>query len=141
MKKVIIAVIALACATPAQAMYKCTVNGSVTFSDKPCANDAEKIDIRTAKSEPGTGLPGAVLCRQNIPKFLTFKDPDSVKLKDFVKFGSDTRKVHGVTVAVNLWSASVNAKNSYGGYTGEKAIFCVTDIGDQMVFEIYMSKD
>jgi len=78
---------------------------------------------------------------QSIPKFLTVKDPESVKLKDFVKYSSSTRIVHGVTVAVNLWSASVNAKNSYGGYTGEKDIFCVTDIGDQMVFEIYMLND
>lgn len=36
-------------------MYKCTDGGNVTFSDKPCGNDARKIEVKPSSgSNPGS---------------------------------------------------------------------------------------
>ncbi len=46
----------IALTTPAlsnAAVYQCKVNGQTVFSDQPCGNDAQKIEVRTSKI--GTG--------------------------------------------------------------------------------------
>ena len=47
----------IALTTPAlshAAVYQCTVNGQMTFSDQPCGNDAKEIEVR-APERTGTG--------------------------------------------------------------------------------------
>lgn len=138
MKRLIIGLMVLASTAPAYALYKCSVNGSVVFSDTPCASNAEKFDVVTAKPTQNAALRGADLCRKNMTSFVTFKDPDSVKLKDFVKVGSVVHQMHGQPVPANQWRGEVDAKNSYGAYTGYDAIYCYTDIADQIVYTVFM---
>jgi len=138
MKRVIFGLIVMASAAPSYALYKCNVNGSVVFSDIPCAINAEKIDVITAKPTQNAALHGADLCRKSMTNYVTFKDPDSIKLKDFVKVGSLVHQIHGQPVPDNKWLGYVDAKNSYGAYTGYDAIYCYTDIADQIVYTVFM---
>jgi len=52
----------IAFATPAlshAAVYQCTVNGQMTFSDQPCGNDAKEIEVRAPERTGSGSMVGA----------------------------------------------------------------------------------
>lgn len=38
------------------AVYQCTVNGQTVFSDQPCGNDAQKIEVRAPRVQGGGSM-------------------------------------------------------------------------------------
>lgn len=69
-------------------------------------------------------VPGGV-CVAEAPRH--FKDPDSVKINGMEPVG--TTGSNGGP----LYVLHINAKNSYGGYTGETAYFCEVAPGESRV--------
>jgi hypothetical protein len=130
--------LALALAGPAaaQQMYRC---GS-TFSQQPCGADAKVIDtpgvvqpmvVPDLPVSPETIEAASAACVAGLWKSFSFRDPDSVKI------GAIRRGTAGMTVfgdrrvATRAYSMRVNAKNGYGGYTGEQLYICYVDPKDE----------
>jgi hypothetical protein len=103
------------------AVYKCELNGVTTFSQTPCANDAEEVTIRTqAISQNSTSddeLEQA--CLRLVSSKSVWKDPLSIRIegsrKSWVTDDSGHRRV------LTLF---INAKNSYGAYGGPEPHIC-----------------
>lgn len=125
----------LAGAAAAQPMYRC---GS-TISDKPCAADAQAY--RPAGSPPPlAAVPDAPVapdieqaardvCLAAIR--MRLKDPDSMKADTVRRGALSTRKVGDRNLRARGYVAFVNAKNGFGGYTGEKVWTCFMDPADE----------
>lgn len=121
-------------ATPAtfsQVMYRC----GNTFSQQPCGADAKQMDVPgAAKVPPPVPVPAdtpaspevidnaKALCQQRVTAML--KDPDSVK---FVSVERAQLRRTGANIVVRDYALLVNAKNSFGGYTGAKRWTCSLD--------------
>jgi len=124
----------------AGSVYKCSVNGVTKFSQTPCGGAAHKVKIHhsTGTPEKGASLEQIKLdCLSVIKSKGDFKDPASVKIesvrRDFVTDKSGIRQVLGMFV---------NAKNSYGGYTGAKPYFCFLNHNGTQLSKIqYLIKD
>lgn len=133
--------LALAAALPAgaQQMYRC---GSA-FSDHPCGAGQQVIGapapaavpsrpVVTAPEIPASPEVQAAAkagCLDRLKKDVQFRDPDSVRVSRVVRMGllplgNEIQRVYVMRV---------NAKNAYGGYTGDKDYFCVTDRSDERV--------
>ncbi|MDQ7990187.1 MAG: DUF4124 domain-containing protein [Candidatus Dactylopiibacterium sp.] len=54
MKTIIAAALLLASAASSAEIYQCTINGRKTFSDAPCADNAQRMNVRPAS---GAGTP------------------------------------------------------------------------------------
>ncbi|MCL1121204.1 DUF4124 domain-containing protein [Shewanella seohaensis] len=97
-------------------IYKCTVNGVETFSQVPCAEDAQPITVTPpAKISSGTTNEAELIeqCVTYLKRAGDYKDPDSIKIEghffDWLQDDSGARRV---------LQLKVNAKNSYGAYEG-----------------------
>ena len=116
-----------------QRMYKC----GNTYSQIPCDKNAEPARVFSdAKADPPVGLRGKDLCKAAVPKSVNLKDPYSARVETV---GGPTFEV--VTFAnqpltVKRYDVAVNAKNSYGAYTGIKLYKCLLTEDDGRVFDI-----
>jgi len=97
-------------------IYKCTVNGVDTYSQVPCAEDAQSISvIPPAKLSSDTANEAELIdqCVAYFKRTGDFKDPDSIKVEghylDWLQDDSGARRV---------LQLKINAKNSYGAYAG-----------------------
>ncbi|MDT3280370.1 hypothetical protein [Shewanella scandinavica] len=97
-------------------IYKCTVNGVETFSQVPCAEDAQPISVippTKISSAPVNNSELIEQCVAYLKRGGDFKDPDSIKIEghyfDWLQDDSGARRVLQI---------KVNAKNSYGAYAG-----------------------
>ena len=122
----------------AQKMYRC---GS-TYSQTPCGAEGKEIEIKnTPAATSGVvtrKLPdnasaevrakSTELCKLAVLGQL--KDPDSAKFQNISRSNSLERRLpilNGPLVKTSGFNGYVNAKNSYGGYTGNKLFFCSVD--------------
>ena len=122
----------------AQKMYRC---GS-TYSQTPCGAEAKEIEIKGAPAA-SNGVVSKKL-QDNAPEELRaksielcklavlgqLKDPDSAKFQNISRSNSLERRLpalNGPFVKTSGFNGYVNAKNSYGGYTGNKLFFCSVD--------------
>lgn len=134
MRSVLAAVVLLA-ALPvgAQQMYRC----GNAFSQLPCGKDQAVIGAPAAPpvadlpASPETVAAASAECRVRLMHDVAFRDPDSVKIGRV-----DRRRTTGITVAgrpatARVYVLQVNAKNAFGGYTGDKPFFCYTDPADE----------
>lgn len=109
--------IVLLCSASVHAeIYKCTVDGVETFSQVPCAEDAQPISVTPPAKLSSDTANEAELIDQCVAYFKRagdFKDPDSIKVEghffDWLQDDSGARRVLQI---------KVNAKNSYGAYAG-----------------------
>ncbi|QSX38606.1 DUF4124 domain-containing protein [Shewanella sedimentimangrovi] len=121
MKKGIILVALLSAPLAHAAIYKCTIDGVETYSQLPCADDAEPIAVREQTPGSGGGDQKGVLgaCLAYIKTHYSYKDPESIRLEkysfDWVADKSGPRRV------ISMW---INAKNSYGAYAGSDVKIC-----------------
>lgn len=53
------------------------------------------------------------------------KDPESARFGNVLRIGAELDTQHGMSIPSVWYSVMVNAKNSYGGYTGSKSFICV----------------
>lgn len=116
--------------TSAQSIYRC----GNTFSELPCGPAAKQIGTppkRSARLLPDTPPPAEKIatnlatCERTVRASL--KDPDSAKIDPLGRVGPDYQYLMGERVAGVNYAISVNAKNSYGGYTGFKTYICGFD--------------
>lgn len=111
---------------------KCTINGRVAYQQAPCPSgaDAKTLDSGHSRS-PVRDIPpeqrksGSFLCASAAPGF--FKDPDSVRIRGDALYVQSDRIIYGgpgQTAVAHIYAMTINAKNSYGGYVGEKNYWC-----------------
>ncbi|MDT3319273.1 DUF4124 domain-containing protein [Shewanella sp. SP1S2-4] len=132
--------IVLMCSASVHAeIYKCTVDGVETFSQVPCAEDAQSISVTPPAKLSSAPLNEADLIDQCVAYFKRagdFKDPDSIKVEghffDWLQDDSGARRVLQI---------KVNAKNSYGAYAGGEYRTCFLNYnGTKMSDNQYLIK-
>ena len=103
-------------------IFKCEVDGKVTFSSMPCGDDAELVNIKTSSpSEHIDDNKDAIAnqCLEEIKKKVDFKDPRSAYVADYkLDWISDD------SGARRIMLVKINSKNSYGGYPGSETYLC-----------------
>lgn len=139
-------VLAAAHGAHAQKLYRC---GS-TFSQTPCGADAQEIKAAGVPQPIPQPLMGQLpperysevraMCEQGIREQPAWKDPDSVKIRSIVRgtriiavtFESGRRR------AVAPWYVTVNAKNGFGAYAGERLAECYFDPDEKTLLSVYL---
>ena len=123
-----------------QTVYKCSnPDGKLTFSQQPCTpTGGETISI----NKPAAGYVSdayirhenelGAICLSHVRGFL--KDPDSAKIEGTPVTGIST-KTGEVRKSVRI---SVNARNSYGGYSGAETVECVLGMDEKTVLTATM---
>lgn len=132
---VVLAIALAAGAAGAQQLYRC---GS-TFSQQPCGPDATVVPSAgvaqpnplppDVPAGPGVEQAAKAACVDRLRRDVTFRDPDSVKVGLVDRKGVFRHGLLGKPVRV--YRLAVNAKNGYGGYTGEQAYMCFTDLANE----------
>ncbi|TVL34490.1 DUF4124 domain-containing protein [Shewanella xiamenensis] len=114
--KLPISFVVLCCASAQAEIYKCSVDGVDTYSQTPCAEDAEPVNVTPPAKLSSDTVSASELIDQCVAYFKRagdFKDPDSIKVEshyfDWLQDDSGARRVLQI---------KVNAKNSYGAYVG-----------------------
>lgn len=114
----------------AQAVYRC----GNTFSGSPCGPDA-KVVIAPPAPPPKLEMPATVpppveqieankaVCEAKTRAAM--KDPESARIKSISRAGPSLQRLAGRSFYGISYDMNVNAKNSYGAYTGEKLYNCV----------------
>jgi len=118
----------LAALSSAQTMYRC----GNTFSQQPCGQDAKEVAIQGVPqprrlppmpvdepASPEVVAAARSMCETAITGQL--KDPDSARFEAPIRLGL-RRTPDGIIL--RDYMIYVNAKNSYGGYTGSKRWTC-----------------
>jgi len=96
-------------------------------------------------------LTGEELCKRDLKRHVTFKDLDSVRIESIAEAEQRTTKLKIVNdqvieepdpnplkpdPAFPVYNMQINAKNSFGGYTGPKPCSCHADIQGQRILEV-----
>lgn len=121
--------------------YKCSIGGKSVISDQPCRsssrsiNDNEKSQASPSQSENPREV-GGQNCKAGVKKAPPWKDPDSVRIGDV--FGGDMEVIDYADrkIGARRYSVIANAKNSSGGYVGEKGIVCFTSQDGMRILKI-----
>ena len=124
----------------AQAAYKCKdAQGKIGYSDVPCPSaDGGKVPLSTAPaSESGGEFKLGQICVEQLKRFVTFKDPESVRvLSQPRKYGADLIDWNDIRVEALQFNMVVDAKNSYGAYSGGENYRCDTSLDGCRIFSI-----
>lgn len=128
--------------TCAQAqVFKCNVGGKTVLTDRPC--DADKAaEARSAPREGGTvdsDNPidiGKAACAAAVRTRIPFDDPESVRLGTVSGGKTEVFDFADTKLAARRFVVPVNAKNSYGAYTGEKSAHCFTSPDGRRVLKV-----
>lgn len=123
----------------AQDAHKCkTLNGYV-YQDSPCREDVRVTGgSRTPAPTDASGPMeiGKEICRIAAPKAVGWKDPESIRIGMIFGGKTEVIRIGESPVGARLFYVNVNAKNSYGGYGGEKALLCYTSEDGRRVIKI-----
>lgn len=84
---------------------------------------------------PGVIAANVALCETETRRSL--KDPDSARIKDVKRGGAANDYFQGKFTPRVSYFLNVNAKNSYGGYTGEKLFSCVFTLDEKVLVRIH----
>ena len=114
-------------------MYKC----GNTYSQIPCDKAAEPTRVfNDAKADPPVGLRGKELCKAAVPKSVNLKDPYSARVETVGGPAFEVVTFANQPLTVKRYDVAMNAKNSYGAYTGIKMYKCFLTEDDSRVFEV-----
>lgn len=114
----------------AQAMYRC----GNTYSDRQCGPTAEQLKTSTGEhpivrlldipATPVVEAKAKAICKESLINLM--KDPDSAKIGEVTRGALDhvRNDQTGKVLVVRRYNVMINAKNSYGGYTGQKRYGC-----------------
>jgi hypothetical protein len=123
-----------------QPMYRC----GNSYSQTPCGPDAKKVDIVVQRSggQPARQLKDDAteetkartveLCKAAV--IARLKDPESARFSGISRSNSLERPLpalNGPLVKTSGVNGFINAKNSMGGYTGDKLFFCSVDFATE----------
>jgi hypothetical protein len=131
----------------AQTLYRC----GNTFSQTPCGDGAREVRAagvaQPVVAPPLGPIDGvretdlAARCVHAIRSIPSWKDRESLKVSRPERAAAGVaRDVNGRRIAVVPWYAQVNAKNSYGGYTGDKMANCYFDSTESRIVDLYIEK-
>lgn len=126
-------------AAGAQGIYRC----GNTFSEQPCGPGA--ITIQPARPAPAPQstlgpLPDTPASPETVAAAKAacvaavrakLKDPDSLKLGAVERRGTWYAYVGDQRVPARAYAVNANARNSYGGYTGERTYLCSMDLATE----------
>lgn len=137
MRIIVVLTFAVLIPSIAIAQTRCIIDGKTVIQEQPCPG------VRRSESLPLTYDPlletankaagnteaieiGIVTCRRQTPKSQAWKDPDSVKVGKVAGGKMVSIGPRGSQAAARAFVVMINAKNSFGGYVGEKPYFCYT---------------
>lgn len=125
----IILAAALTGAASAQTMYRC----GNTFSQQHCGPDAKVMDITPPEVRRASAVtPEVVEANKRLCEFalrLRMKDPESARITNVSRLGVQYYNIPNTPPGVT-YTALVNGKNSYGGYTGEDSKICIFSLDE-----------
>lgn len=132
----IFALFLAATATASAEPYRCNVNGQVVYQETPCYLTARPADrappaAASAAPEPATQSAGPIeagkqLCRSQASSHVAWKDPESVRIGSVYGGQMTVIDLGSVKTSGRQFFVDINAKNSYGGYVGQKPLVCYT---------------
>lgn len=123
MKRILLFALIMSAQLNAAQVYKCTVNGVITFSDQPCSADAQIVKVQSGKSDTKANPSQLVnQCLKQVKQTRSWKDPESVKVVNHFK-----RWEQDDSGARQLLVLEVKAKNGYGAYDGTTFSECFLD--------------
>lgn len=131
---------AAACQPALAQVYKCAEGGKTVLQQAPCAGAGAKIELRS--TGPGAAetadlrSKAAALCEAALRTVPAWKDKESLLVTQMRRVGFTTINKHGTTLAVVMYSARVNGRNSYGAYIGEKSGYCYLDPSETRVLDV-----
>ncbi|WNO60890.1 DUF4124 domain-containing protein [Rheinheimera sp. MMS21-TC3] len=101
-------------------VYKCEINGVVTYSQTPCADDAELINVNVSSVSGSSSFNDVeAKCLAYLKRTKSWKDQESVRIENSFKTWEPDSS--GVRHVLNV---AINAKNSYGAYAGTEMHKC-----------------
>lgn len=127
------------CSVANAQLYKCTQNGQTTYADAPCGQSAAPVKTWSNGSAQNSSQlsptgDGEKVCATDGVSALSLRDPESARVKVTGGRMVVIRWLDQPTTA-RSYILSVNAKNAYGGYTGEDNFFCYTsEDGRRLLF-------
>lgn len=109
-------------------MYKCVSGGKISYTDIPCISGRVLATTQTKplQKNENPAIVGSNTCINDFRSHVQFKDPDSVKVIRVETKPMGVSLIKGVSLVTRRYEVYVNAKNSYGGYIGEKPLICLT---------------
>jgi hypothetical protein len=108
----------LACA---QQMYKC---GS-TFSQTPCSPDAVAKPVQPSAVPDGpAGVTGYELCAAAARKMIPSPEPETARIQPAGERRSEVIQYAGKPIATHRYDLVVDAKTSYGVFSGLQPYAC-----------------
>ena len=117
----------------AQTTYKC----GNTYSQVPCSNTAEATRIFKDTGAQKTAISkGQELCRLAIPKAVSLKDPYSAKVEEVGKAQGAIVIIGDQPIEAKKYPVFMNAKNSYGAYTGAKLYLCFVTVDESRLLKV-----
>lgn len=135
MKTALIFVLLLTSTTlPAQEAYKCKVGGATVIQDTPCKVVGPVPAIPDLPASEETIARAAALCEAAVRHKM--KDPAAAKITDIHRSRTDRWCTKPTTTQVRYYWMTVNGKNSYGAYVGEKPYRCALDMSETLVLGI-----
>ena len=148
MKNTFVLVFGLLLATTnAYAVNKCTnADGSVSYQEAPCQRGAKTGSLDVPQMKPAKAPEGEELerkksqCAEAVKHGVLWKDPDSVKLGSVIRVGSGQSLKPSLGTVIR-YGVEVNAKNSYGGYTGKRMAFCEFDLSEKSIVNVHVVHD
>lgn len=142
MKEIAITALLAVCVGQAWAVNKCTLpDGKVVYQEAACEADAISKPIKiladsTATQHSDRVEKMKVQCEQMLRNVPAWKDKGSLVFSGFFRGKVTTMKIGDQSVAVVEYWTNVNAKNSYGGYVGEKPAICYANMGETQILDI-----
>lgn len=135
-----LALLCLSISASAQTMYRC----GNTFSQQPCSAGAKEVPtsgvpqpIVATVASPDQVEKMKVACRSWITNVPSWKDRSSIQIGEIKRLDPERRDVAGRSQLVVPYMALVNAKNSMGGYTGERPYGCYTNGDETKIIDWY----
>jgi len=122
MKKILMLLVITSPFSFADSVYQCTVDGVSTFSQTPCDDQYNKVEVFNTSGNGTSQLEqrnSQKDCVNHIKKTHAFSDPESVRVESSKKIWmTDTSGARQVLIL------QLNAKDKTGEYEGAKSYKC-----------------
>lgn len=111
----------LALPASAQPLYRC----GNTYSQTPCAADAASRSVYSgAAPSRGPGFSGYELCSAHAVRYVASPEPESARTMAVGQRKTEVIQYAGQSIAAHRFDLAVDAKTSYGVYSGPVMYSC-----------------
>ncbi|ADC64069.1 DUF4124 domain-containing protein [Allochromatium vinosum] len=136
MRKITALIAVMLATSGAQAqVYKCAdpITGETVYSQTQCATEAKTVNIQDIQATPTVAIAENDALARRCANSIQFKDPDSVRIEKVGAMSATVIDYAGSRIVANVLHVWINARNSYGGYTGSKMYYCYLSQHDKKV--------